>query len=111
MQQASHTLLGAHTYQVDLQQGLPNRCSQWCEDPKTKSGKKSHFFYNPRCPDEGGQDLTRLVTSSPLDEYELDPESLHETMAALLLGGCGGLDGGDELRRRAEEQSKKQRGE
>ena len=51
------------------------------------------------------------MTSSPLDAYELDPESLRETMAASLLGGCGGLDGGDELRRRAEEQSKKQRGE
>ena len=47
------------------------------------------------------------MTSSPLDAYELDPESLHETMAASLLGSCGGLDGGEELRRRAEEQSKK----
>ena len=38
-------------------------------------------------PDEGGQDLTGLVTESPPDEHELDLESLQETMAACLLGG------------------------
>ena len=49
-------------------------------------------------PDAGGEDLTGLVTESSPDKQELDPESLHETMAACLLGGGGLLDGGDELR-------------